>query len=305
MRWWAWCPCVVSKEVLTDCSTLEEARTLTRDLALRDIAAADVEVAVLRGWWPLVQDWVSASHTDPAADFGYPVRRATKAVKSNADLLLKWLDPTFAIPKEVQAATQWAQNSSHVFLRTRFTNKWSLPGATFMRYDGLRAKVVPIAPNVTVSISGAAVSLRSSEAEVSNRRYFYVVSFTPFDRIDPTQSAWQLEEQKAQGSMQMSLGARIHEVWVTLQKAAPGLRWGRLTASAPDPEHFGRWVGHESEFSSDGDFDQKAALMVSPLSCLEASRYHCAQLDSCVADCGSCSPGSSAVEGVCSGSVST
>jgi len=300
-----WCTCVAAKEVLSDCSSLQEAQARTKDIALRDIAAADVEMAVLRGWWTLVQGWVAGSHTDPAADFGYPVRRATKDVKANADLLLKWLDPTFAIPKEVQAASQWAQNSTHVFLRTRFTNKWSLPGATFMRYDGLRAKVVPMAPNVTVSIRDSGVSLRSSEAEVSNRRYFYVVAFVPFDRIDPAQSTWQLEEQKAQGSMQMSLGARIHEVWLALRKATPGTRWGRLSAAAEDPEHFGRWVGHDSEFSSDPDFDQTLAATVSPLSCVEGSKYYCPPLERCVEDCATCGAGSSGAAGVCTSPAST
>merc|ERR1719288_21253 len=82
----------------------------------------------MRQWWGLARDLVTKSHTQQV-DLSFAVRKAVRALKDEADELLRTLNPRYGMAQQVSPAFQWAQNDTSVFLTIKYTVRWNAPGA--------------------------------------------------------------------------------------------------------------------------------------------------------------------------------
>jgi len=252
---------------------------------LRSLPFSEVEHAVHLGWWAAVRALVVKSH-EIRLDLTAPVRKAVGEVKKEADVLMKWLEPSYAQPEVTRMASRWSQNFTHVVLTSRFAPKWEAPGANLAVFSTERGQghVNPSRTSEAVK-KALTVNMTNSEllaeiiAEAGNTRKRYKLEVKLFDEIAPARSDWSVELRRAQGSMQMSTGAQIPELRFALKK-----RWL--------DEALWPWLAVEVEGMEikevHNSTDSVAKRTASVLACAMHGQLFCPSMDLCMDGCGSC-----------------
>lgn len=169
----------------------------------------EIATLIKKGWWSLSRELVLASHG--IASFGSlekVVRREVTQIKQNADDLLLALSPQDESRiGVVRCATQWAQNSSAIFLSIKFAHRWSSPGA--LKVQDEKIEVSPCCFNFSAS------------GDHSQLRKRYALDFHFFGEVDPEPWSWQLA---SAGRMTAEIRKRESHNWPRLleSKSKPG-----------------------------------------------------------------------------------
>jgi len=180
------------------------------------VESVEFEQFVRRGWHEAVLSLIAAGHRSSEADaqqVAKYVRLAVQTQRNRLDNLTRALDRNYGKTVDVVPASQWAQNTTHVFLTMKFAQRWNAPGAL---------EVV----NETVDISGCCFNFTAyGEHSFIKRRYQMSLEF--FRSILPVAS--------------FRSAASVGRMSVTLAKATPA-NWPRLLAVAGStPKNLGIW----------------------------------------------------------------
>ncbi|CAK0840208.1 unnamed protein product [Prorocentrum cordatum] len=195
-------------------------------------------------------------------------------------------------------ALKWAQNHSAVMLVARFAPKWDSPGANLAVHSTERGRghvdkertAARIKELLQVSITARRVSA-DIIAEAGSARKRYRLEAELFDCI-PRGAGERGGPGLPKGSMQMSTGAQIPELVLTLRKRWPGPRpWARLTAAAAGAGALAPpWWADAPGLTEQGT----AALRehpergATPPTCGHGGALFCSTLDACVPSCEAC-----------------
>merc|ERR1719510_1947370 len=132
---------------------------------LRSLGATALEKLVSRQWWDLAREVVTKSHAQHV-DLSFSVRNAVRALKDEADELIRTLNPKYGQAQQVSPAFQWAQNDTSIFLTIKYTVRWNAPGALEVTQ-----------PSVNMSCSSFTFS---GLGKHSNNKYRYFLSLNLF-----------------------------------------------------------------------------------------------------------------------------
>jgi len=143
--------------------------------SLKSLVPPAMEKIVMRQWWGLARQVVAKSH-EQQVDMSFAVRKAVRALKDEADELLRTLNPKYGQAQQVSPAFQWAQNDSCIFLTIKYTVRWNAPGAL-----EVTDPVVNMSHNM-FNYTGL--------GKHSNNKYRYSLSLSMFDAILASSSNW-------------------------------------------------------------------------------------------------------------------
>lgn len=248
---------------------------------LKELHGDIVEKVVLRQWWGVAQDIVLASHVQ-RVDFSFSVRKAVRALKDEADELLRTLNPKYGEAQLVNPAFQWAQNDTCIFLTIKYTVRWNAPGALEVT-------------DPTVDIAGNWFNF-TGLGKHSNNKYRYLLSLPLFDLISTQHSTW--------------TAASVGKLSVTLRKNIPR-KWPRLLGSKKTKiGNMHVWM--EMQEKLDSSLVGMSSVSQSPVTCLESEKLYCVPMDSCkkAENCSHCPgkevamPGAGMCEGIPSAEAS-
>jgi len=142
-----------------------------------------METLVMKSYWDLAEHIIKESHSPDnmkngkqIVDFSFSVRKATKAVKDKADLMVRALNPKYFMRQDVIPVYRWAQNDSTIQITIKYSVKWDAPGAVNVK-------------DPSVNITDGSFSF-SANGEHSGMQYTYLLALDFFDQIDPTASSW-------------------------------------------------------------------------------------------------------------------
>lgn len=230
----------------------ETARGIVRPLLdnLKELHPEVVEKIVMRQWWELAQEVVLKSHTQQV-DFSFSVRKAVRALKDEADELLRTLNPKYGEAQQVSPAFQWAQNDTCIFLTMKYTVRWNAPGALEVTD-----------PSVEMGWNWFNFT---GLGKHSNNKYRYVLSLPLFDHISAQHSSWS--------------AASVGKLSVTLRKRWPR-KWPRLlTSKKVKMSNMHVWM--EMQEKLDTSLNGMSSVSQSPITCGELDKLYCAASDSC------------------------
>ena len=110
-------PALITENVQSE----DEARTLLTSLLtdVKNINTSDLESLVNRGYWTLAQEVVLASHKQNV-DLSFAIRNGVKAVRAQADQLIRTLNPKFNEKQQVTPVYRWAQNDTNIFITIKY-----------------------------------------------------------------------------------------------------------------------------------------------------------------------------------------
>jgi len=226
-----WLGAIFARSRAGELGTLDsEAAVLERlegaSLPLSAVEAADVGRLVHRGWYDAVRKIVQRSHAgteDEAVWVTSQVRQAVQAEKNSLDDLIRVLDRNYGKAAEVSPASQWAQNSTHVFLAVKFAQRWNAPGALEVG-------------NQTVSITSCCFNFTAfGEHSMIRRRYH--LSWELFQPLVVEASSWSW--------------AAAGRMTVIFAKAKPA-HWPRLMSGpTAAPKNLGIWHDMQDKWTSD------------------------------------------------------
>mmetsp|Transcript_2051 Transcript_2051/g.5483 ORF Transcript_2051/g.5483 Transcript_2051/m.5483 type:complete len:641 (-) Transcript_2051:112-2034(-) len=226
---------------------------------LRSLAPQVVEKIVMRQWWGLAREVVAKSH-EQQADLSFAVRKAVRALKEEADELLRTLNPKHGQAHQVSPAFQWAQNDTCIFLTIKYTVRWNAPGAL-----EVTDPAVNMSDN-TFSFTGL--------GKHSNNKYRYALSLSLFDLIIAPQSGWS--------------AASVGKLSVTLRKKWPR-KWPRLLANKKTKiGNMHVWM--EKQEQLDSTLGGMATVSNSPITCSMSEKLYCLATDTCkkAVNCSQC-----------------
>jgi len=173
--------------------------------------AEDAAWLFQKGWWEAARELVNAAHEAAGSDAGRErqqnidklIRREVTTLKKNADdLLLKLSTQDSSKIGVIRCASQWAQNSTAIFLSVKFAHRWSSPGALQVHDE---------------KISTAACCFNfSAEGEHSQLRKKYNLDFHFFDEVDPEHWHWQFT---SAGRMSVEIRKKEAAYWPRLLNA--------------------------------------------------------------------------------------
>lgn len=236
-----------------DVATSEDKARALVEPHLENLKALDplvVEKVVLRQWWDLARDIVSRSHTQQV-DLSFPIRRAVRTLKEEADELLRTLNPKYGLAQQVSPAFQWAQNDTSIFLTIKYTVRWNAPGAL-----EVTEPAVTMVDNI-FNFTGL--------GKHSNNKYRYTLSLTLFDNINPQVSSWN--------------AASVGKLTVTLRKNW-ARKWPRLLANKKSKiSNMHVWM--EMQEKLDSSLAGMHTVANSPITCSANEKLYCVATDSC------------------------
>jgi len=240
----------------------EEARKLVEPHldALKGLDPLVVEKVVMRQWWGLARDIVARSHTQQV-DLSFSVRKAVKALKEEADELLRTLNPKYGQAQQVAPAFQWAQNDTSIFLTIKYTVRWNAPGALE-------------ATNIDVLMARNQFNF-TGLGKHSNNKYKYVLGLSLFDVIMPQPiSSWS--------------AASVGKLSVTLRKRW-ARKWPRLLGNKKTKiGNMHVWM--EMQEKLDSTLSGMPTASNSPITCAATDKLYCLASDTCKkGDCSQCS----------------
>ncbi|CAE8726222.1 unnamed protein product [Polarella glacialis] len=188
--------------------------------------AADL---VKQGWWEAAKELVLASHSSSdasrKASLERVVRREVTALKQRADELLLALSPQDSSRiGQVTCATQWAQNSSAVFLSVKFAHRWSSPGALKVQDE-------------QIGVTDCCFNF-SATGDHSQLKKRYALDLHLFDEVRQDRWSWSL--------------ASAGRMTVEILKKTPAI-WPRLHHSKSKPAHLnlGVWDSMRDRWADD------------------------------------------------------
>jgi hypothetical protein len=230
---------------------------------LKQLPSQVVEKVVLRQWWVLARSIVAKSH-EQQVDLSFAVRKSVRALKDEADELLRTLNPKYGQAQQVSPAFQWAQNDTCVFLTVKFTVRWNAPGALEVKEPAVQMEAN------TFNFTGL--------GQHSNNKYKYILSLSLFDNILPATSSWSL--------------ASVGKLSVTLKKRW-ARKWPRLLANKKQKiGNMHIWM--EQQDKLDSALGGMSTVSNSPVTCAAGEKMYCLATDTCkkAANCSQC-PGKS------------
>lgn len=174
------------------------------DFSVGVVEASDVEQLVHKGWHEVVRALVLKSHSEEDAGVRVTaqVREAVRAERNKLDDLIRVLDRNYGKASEVSPASQWAQNSTHVFLSVKFAQRWNAPGALEVE-------------NETVDITGCCFNFTAfGEHSFIVRRYH--LSWELLRPVLPEASTWYLA---SAGRMAVTFAKKQAENWPRLHRS--------------------------------------------------------------------------------------
>jgi len=221
----------VAGKALSELSTEEAAlKALAAPaFSLAGVEASDVERLVHKGWHEAVRALIALGHRGSEGDTQHvatQVRQAVQAERNRLDDLTRALDRNYGKAVDVSPASQWAQNSTHIFLAVKFAQRWNAPGALEVE-------------NETVEISECCLNF-TAFGEHSFIRRRYRLSFELFRPLLPKASSWSL--------------ASVGRMSVTLSKAKAA-NWPRLLSSGAGtaPKNLGIWRDMKEKWQNEVD----------------------------------------------------
>merc|ERR1712194_373610 len=159
------------------------------------------------------------------------VRKEVGDLKQNADGLLLALSPQKAADiGVVRCASQWAQNSTTIFLSVKFSHRWSSPGALKLHDE-------------VVKVSECCFNF-SADGEHSQLRKRYQFDMHFFDEVRTKGWTWQFA----------SAGRLYAEVW----KKQPGV-WPQLVAGKKRPNNLAVWEDMQARWRGELKDFQRAS----------------------------------------------
>jgi hypothetical protein len=191
---------------------------------------------ISRSWWVAARELVSLSHSVQdgkcRASMETVVRRHVGDMKLQADALLLSLAPADdAKVGVVRCATQWAQNSTAVFLSVKFSHRWSSPGALKVHDE-------------KASVSACCFNF-SASGEHSQLRKRYTLDLGFFKEVDEKRWSWQ--------------HAAAGRLTVEIAKKVP-MKWPRLLAAKDKPGNLQVWEAMYARYTEELDaFERKQA----------------------------------------------
>jgi hypothetical protein len=226
---------------------------------LKKIEAPVVEAIVQRQWWSLARDIVAESHVQHV-DLSFGVRKAVKALKEEADELLRTLNPKYGLAQQVSPAFQWAQNDTCIVLTIKYTVRWNAPGALE-------------ATDISVNMSEASFNF-TGLGKHSNNKYKYVLSLKLFDNIVEEFSTWS--------------AASVGKLSVTLRKRW-ARKWPRLLGDKK-MKIGNMHLWSERQEKLDSTLTNMNAVSNSPVTCQQSEKLYCLPTDTCkkADQCGTC-----------------
>jgi len=226
---------------------------------LKSLDPLAMEKIVMRQWWGLAGDVVAKSHTQQI-DFSFSVRKAVKALKDEADELLRTLNPKYGQAQQVTPAFQWAQNDTCIFLTIKYTVRWNAPGALE-------------ATGIDITMDGSGFNF-TGFGKHSNNKYRYSLSLHLFDNILESASVWS--------------AASVGKLSVTMRKRW-GRKWPRLLADKK-LKIGNMHVWSDRQESLDDHMKGMNAVANSPVTCGSTEKLYCLGTDTCKksANCSQC-----------------
>mmetsp|Transcript_45957 Transcript_45957/g.107441 ORF Transcript_45957/g.107441 Transcript_45957/m.107441 type:complete len:397 (-) Transcript_45957:164-1354(-) len=226
----AWqCHNAVFQEFAKEAEALE---ALKKDKALASkVENAEVSQLIRNGWWQLCRELVLTSHGLPGfGSLEKAVRQEVTQLKLNADDLLLSLSPQDdSRIGVVRCATQWAQNSSAIFLSIKFAHRWSSPGA--LKVQDEKIEVSPCCFNFTAS---------GDHSQLKKR---YALDLAFYGEVDPDHWSWQLA---SAGRMTTEIRKRTRA------------NWPRLLESKSKPGNLQQWDSMQERWKSElKEFDRQ------------------------------------------------
>jgi len=192
---------------------------------------AEVSQLIRNGWWQLCRELVLTSHGLPGfGSLEKAVRQEVTQLKLNADDLLLSLSPQDdSRIGVVRCATQWAQNSSAIFLSIKFAHRWSSPGA--LKVQDEKIEVSPCCFNFTAS---------GDHSQLKKR---YALDLAFYGEVDPDHWSWQLA---SAGRMTTEIRKRTRA------------NWPRLLESKSKPGNLQQWDSMQERWKSElKEFDRQ------------------------------------------------
>mmetsp|Transcript_23009 Transcript_23009/g.72852 ORF Transcript_23009/g.72852 Transcript_23009/m.72852 type:complete len:643 (+) Transcript_23009:44-1972(+) len=218
--------------------------------SLKSLESQVVEKIVMRQWWGLARDVVAKSHKQQV-DLSFAVRKAVRALKDEADELLRTLNPKYGQAQQVSPAFQWAQNDTCVFLTIKYTVRWNAPGAL---------EVTDPAVNMSENMFNF-----TGLGKHSNNKYRYALSLSLFDLILSASSSWS--------------AASVGKLSVTLRKRWPR-KWPRLLANKKTKiGNMHVWM--EMQEKLDSTLGGMTTVSNSPVTCSTSEKLYCLATDTC------------------------
>lgn len=227
--------------------------------SLKTLASEAMEKIVMRQWWGLAREVVAKSHAQQV-DMSFAVRKAVRALKDEADELLRTLNPKYGLAQQVSPAFQWAQNDTCIFLTIKYTVRWNAPGAL---------EVTEPAVNMSYNMFNF-----TGLGKHSNNKYRYVLSLSLFDMILDSASSWS--------------AASVGKLSVTLRKRWPR-KWPRLLANKKTKiSNMHVWM--EMQEKLDSTLGGLTTVSNSPITCSASEKLYCLATDTCkkAANCTQC-----------------
>eukprot|EP00746_Dinoflagellata_sp_MGD_P000242 gnl/MRDRNA2_/MRDRNA2_100435_c0_seq1.p1 gnl/MRDRNA2_/MRDRNA2_100435_c0~~gnl/MRDRNA2_/MRDRNA2_100435_c0_seq1.p1 ORF type:complete len:422 (+),score=116.41 gnl/MRDRNA2_/MRDRNA2_100435_c0_seq1:101-1366(+) len=199
----------------------------TPGFVVSSAAAEDVESFIHRGWHDAVRELIQVGHSSSDADASVGVaahvRAAVTSEKNRLDDLVRILDKNYGKAAEVTPASQWAQNSTHVFMQVKFAQRWNAPGALEIS-------------NNTMEFTDCCMDFEAyGEHSMILRRYSLSLKF--LEKIVPKESSWHL--------------AAAGRMTITMKKAKVA-NWGQLVhPSTEAPKNLGTWRDMRDRWTQD------------------------------------------------------
>eukprot|EP00397_Hematodinium_sp_SG-2012_P027640 GEMP01029055.1.p1 GENE.GEMP01029055.1~~GEMP01029055.1.p1 ORF type:complete len:684 (+),score=163.89 GEMP01029055.1:148-2199(+) len=240
---------------------LEAAAAMEPLLAdVRRIAQEVLPIFIRRHWWDLAKRVIIIGH-EQHVDVSYAVRRAVSAVKDEADMLVRSLDPHHGVAQEVSPAFMWAQNNTHIFLTIKYSARWNAPGALEVK-------------NPTLVCEGNKVTFTASSTH-SKKLYAYKLNLNTFDALRSSGCKFS--------------AASVGKGYILLQKLRTEGEWPRLLASKVRPGNMHLWVDRQHQL--DELYVRKGItnpMEVSPYECVLTQQFWCEPFAKCVENCEKC-----------------
>jgi len=224
---------VTAPTALSRASTEAEALALLMAPGGQGLAAAkawdpsEAGRLISRSWWSASKELVRAfqqeANTARTVALDSAVRKQVGALRQSADDLLLALSPQESERiGVVRCASQWAQNSTAIFLTVKFAHRWSSPGALKLHDESM-------------NVSSCCLNF-SASGEHSQLRKRYALDLHLFG--DVLEDAWSWQH------------ASAGRVTVEIGKAKPAA-WPRLVRSTSRPANLGVWDAMESKWQSE------------------------------------------------------
>merc|ERR1719247_2125374 len=226
---------------------------------LKQLDQAVIEKIVFNQWWEVAQDILARSHTQHV-DMSTTVRKAVRALKENADELLRTLNPKYGQAQQVSPAFQWAQNDTCIFLTVKFTVRWNAPGALEVTEPHVHMEANKF------NFTGL--------GKHSNNKYKYQLSLKLFDNLSPVDSTWNT--------------ASVGKLSVTLRKKWPR-KWPRLLQDKKAKiSNMHVWMETQDRINT--QLGGMSTVSHSPVTCSDMKKLYCTVTDTCKlpANCSQC-----------------